>query len=87
MIFDFDKYLEAYRDSGYDGDSDDDGDNDGPLQKLNIQCQYYDIENMANFVQSINQSHKYTAIHVNIRSLPGKHDQLQTMVAEIHDLV
>ncbi len=32
-----------------------------------------------------NLCHKYTAIHINVRSLPGKHDQLQTMISELHD--
>ena len=32
-----------------------------------------------------NQSYKYTAIHLNIHSLPGKYDQLHTMLINLSD--
>ena len=40
---------------------------------------------MTNFVER-NHNYKYTAIHINIRSLPGKLDQLQTMISELNDI-
>ena len=85
--FDFNEYLDTYRDGGSDSDSDDDdGDNNSHLQKMNSQCQYYDISDMPSFDEQDN-SNIYTAIHVNIRSLPDKHDdQLKTMISELQDV-
>ncbi len=39
---------------------------------------------MTNFT-SHDQKYKYSAIHINIRSLPAKHDQLKTLVADFID--
>ena len=31
-------------------------------------------------------NYRHTAIHLNIHSLPAKHDQLQSMISELHDM-
>ena len=74
MATDFADYMTSYGKSG-DGDGDDS--EDLTLLQLNTECSYYDIEEMSKFVRP-NSGYKYTAIHLNIHSLPSKHAQLRT---------
>ena len=79
MDFEFDKYLMSYF-----KDDDDDNYNDY-FMKLHQNCEYYDIDDMAKFVAS-RRGYQYIAIHVNIRSLPSKFDQLRSLVANMRDI-
>ena len=76
----FNEYLSPYRDDGYGNDRDDEDNESNSLLKLNIECKYYDTDDMTT------PNHKYTAIHLNIRSLPSKHDQLQMIISNLRDM-
>jgi len=67
-----------------DGDDDDDNYNDS-LMKLHRDCEYYYIDDMARFVVS-RRCYQYIAIHVNIRSMPSKYDQLRSLVSNFQDI-
>ena len=85
MALDFGEYIRNYLRSG-DGDGTDDGDDEvSPLLKLNVDCLYYDIDDMAKLVIP-RHNHKYTAIHLNIHSLPSKYDQLRHIIAHLEDI-
>ena len=68
-----------------DGDDDDDNYNDS-LMKLHRDCEYYYIDDMARFVVS-RRCYQYIAIHVNIRSMPSKYDQLRSLTSNLRDIV
>ena len=78
----FNEYLAQYRDDGYGNDGDDEDNEGNSLLKLNIECKYYDTDDMKTFTTP-NHKYTYTAIHLNIRSLPSKHDQLQTIISNL----
>ena len=67
---------------GDDGDPDDEV---SPLLRLNLDCLYYNIDDMVKFTQ-LGNNYKYTSIHLNIHSLPSKYDQLRTMIANLEDI-
>ena len=50
---------------------------------INIDCEYYNLENMSNLAKDTNTC-QYMAIHLNIRGLAGKFDQLTTMISNIN---
>ena len=56
-----------------------------PFQKIHDQCKYmyYDINDIAVCAKP-SPGYKYTAIHLNIHSLPSKYGQL-TMLADFED--
>ena len=80
MALEFDTYLRSY----IKGDEDDDED-DTQLLKLNTNCNYYEIEDMKQFITP-NMGHKYTAIHMNVWSLPSKYDQIRSMMAKLKEI-
>ncbi len=65
MEFNLKEYLETYRhgDSGYGFESaDEDGDEVNTLLKLNIECMYYNIDDMHTLTKEC-AGYMYTAIH------------------------
>ena len=76
MTYDFGKFLKSYMDSGQ-GDNGDPDDEVSPLLRLNLDCLYYNIDDMIKFTQLAN-NYKY--------SLPSKYDQLRTMIANLEDI-
>ena len=79
----FDEFLNKYRDNGYGNDNDDEESNNSPLLKLNVDCMYHEMENLKVFITT-DHKYLYTSIHLNIRSLPTKYDQLRTMISELN---
>jgi hypothetical protein len=73
----------SYVKADYD-DDDDDNYNDS-LMKLHRDCEYYFIDDMARFVVS-RRCYQYIAIHVNIRSMPSKYDQLRSLTSNLRDI-
>ena len=69
-------------DQCYDGDPDDEV---SPLLRLNLDCLYYNIDDMVKFTQ-LGNNYKYTSIHLNIHSLSSKYNQLRTMIANLKDI-
>ena len=49
-----------------------------------MNCTYYDIYD-SHKIGNNNLGYKYTAIHLNIHSLPSKYDQLRNMLSELKD--
>ena len=65
--------------------SNSDNDNiDNPLQLLNIESKYYDIENIKDSIPT-DIKFKYKTIHINIKSLPDKHDKLKLFLHRLKD--
>ena len=57
--------------SSYDNDKDDDIDNvsENPLDLLNIQSLYYDVEDLVELKpESVERDFEYTVLHLNIQS-------------------
>jgi len=52
-----------------------------PIQLLQIDSKYYDIDDLSNLKLPNNKQYKYTAMHINIHSLPAKIDQLITLLS------
>ena len=50
---------------------------------MNVDCMYHEMENLKAFITT-DQKYLYTSIHLNIRSLPAKYDQLRTMISELN---
>ena len=82
MAFNFNEFLKEYGDNGYGNDKNNDEGNSSPLLKLNHECLYHDIENLKTFIKP-DQNYLFTSIHLNIRSLPAKYDQLRTMISDL----
>ena len=78
---DFYDYLRTYQD-GSDGEGEDH--TELPFQKIHKKCKYYDIDDIPMCVKP-SPGYKYTAIHLNIHSLPSKYCQLRTMLADFED--
>lgn len=59
-----------------------------PLNLLNIESPYYDIDevycNISNLIDT-KTTFEYTAIHLNIQSLPAKIDKLKLLISELRD--
>jgi len=83
MAFSFDEYLDLYRHSEYGNGIDSDENCYTPL--LKVDCLYYDIDDMKQLLIN-NQNFVYSQVHINIRSLPAKYDQLKTMISELDNL-
>lgn len=70
------------------GDNDDDDDNNDlnneTVTNIINNCKYYDIDELK--ILKSNYKHKYTAIHINIHSLPSKYDELISLIAEINTI-
>jgi len=66
---DFADYIRSYASSGDSTGTDDDDrvDEVNQLLKLNIDCLYYDIDDML-----MGHNHKFTVIHLNIPNLLSK---------------
>ena len=61
---------------------------DNPLKSLNIDSQYYDIDQLNhNFHNNRNKdsSFEYCSMHLNIQSLPAKYDQLKLLISNLND--
>ena len=69
-----------------DDDEDDDNNYNDYLMKLHRNCEYHDIDEMARFVVS-RRGYQYRAIHVNIRCMPSKYDQLRSLTSNLRDIV
>jgi hypothetical protein len=54
-----------------------------PVQLLQVDSKYYDIADLINLKLPNNTQHKYTAMHINIHSLPAKIDQLTTLLSHL----
>ncbi len=65
------------------GDDDEVNLNQSSLQKLKIDCLYYDVDNLKKIV-STDKSYILSTIHSNIRSLPAKYDQLKILICDIN---
>ena len=84
----FENYLATYVESDNTGNIGDGDDNDDgnilieSLKQIVSNCQYFDLEELT---ASVEYNFKYTSIHINIHSLPSKHDQLVTLLANLHD--
>ena len=81
MALDLCRYLEQYQNSGDDGD---DGEVTDHIWNMNMNCTYYDIDDIHK-VGNNNHGYKYTTIHLNIHSLPSKYDQIRNMLSELKD--
>jgi len=84
MTLDFAEYIRSYLPSG---DSDGNGHRDdevSQLLKLNVDCLYYDTDDMSELVIP-NHNHKYTAIHLNIHNLPSKYYLLRQLISKLED--
>jgi len=68
-----------------DDDEDDDNNYNDYLMKLHRNCEYHDIDEMARFVVS-RRGYQYRAIHVNIRCMPSKYDQLRSLTSNLRDI-
>ena len=60
-------------------DAEDSGDN-----WLNTNCKSYEIDELDTVCQSI--EYKYSVMHLNIHSLPAKHEQLQMLLAHFEQI-
>ena len=67
---DFDIYLNNYNDDN------------NPL--LEIQSQYYDVDKI-NTLIDLNNNYEYSALHLNIQSLPAKFEELKHLLSELHE--
>ncbi len=56
-------------------------DNNATANVINTKCELYDIEELRNCPNCHNS--KYTALHLNIHSLPAKFDQLKAMLTRL----
>ena len=72
MTDDFYDYLRTYQ-GGSDGEGEEH--TELPFQKIHDQCKYYDIDDITVCAKPC-PGYKYTAIHLNIHSLPSKYGQL-----------
>ncbi len=63
------------------GDDDDETENS---VNINMKCDYYDIDDLSRLSLN-NHGYRCSAIHLNIRSLPSKCDQLETLLSNIND--
>ena len=79
----FENFLIRY--IGNDDNSNDNENNllDESLSKLITKCKYYDLDDMSKL--STGQKFNYTALHINIHSLPSKHDELLTLLSNLLD--
>lgn len=87
----FENYLRKY----VEGDNIDDPNdhNDGgdgsilseSLSRVINNCKYYDIDDILDIIPKGN-IFKYSSIHINIHSLPSKHDQLISLLSKLHDI-
>ena len=53
------------------------------LQQLNIDSKYYDIEDLDTLTPNSGNNYKFTAMHINIHSLPAKIDQLNILLLRL----
>ena len=73
-----DRYMHDFQ------DNDDDGDEGSGLWSVNSNCTYYDIDDV-NSLSDSNNCYQHTALHLNIHSLPSKHEQLRAMISDLLD--
>jgi hypothetical protein len=72
----------------YSNEDDDNNTYDNPIQLLNIESPYYEVEQLsANINKVLNREPSFTHIsmHLNIQSLPAKFDKLKLLTSELHD--
>ena len=82
----FDEYLRKYVNHGQaDETENDENDHSGNIFTLNGKCAYYEMSDLSRFAK-VDYNYRHTAIHLNIHSLPAKHDQLQSMISELYDM-
>ena len=67
---DMNAYLNKYSDEEI---------NDNPTNIQNIDSDYYDLDTLSTNIKS---KHEYTALHLNIQSLPAKFDKLKLLISE-----
>ncbi len=58
---------------------------DNPLNQLNIESPYMNLKELSTKYQSSQHKFEYTALHLNIQSLPAKFDKLKLLVYELHN--
>ncbi len=81
MSFDFNEFLRTYNSNGEDDDDAENG-----LLNLNLNCDYYDVDDLKQIVTTTRGNrYRYLAIHLNIHSLASKYDQLRTLLSDLHD--
>lgn len=87
----FEDYISTYVENDCThiaGNSDDDdGGNmlNESLKRIINNCKYYDVDNLQGTLFDDTQ-YKFTSIHINIHSLPSKHDQLINLLSNLHDV-
>ncbi len=69
----FENYLGKFMNNGDEDDNNDQLTN--TLNDLISNCTYHDMDNLPTHMIH-NKSYQYTAIHINIHSLPSKHFQI-----------
>ena len=79
MATSFDRYMHDFQDNDDDGDE-----GNGLLWSVNSNCTYYDIDDV-NSLSDSNNCYQHTALHLNIHSLPSKHEQLRAMISDLLD--
>ena len=66
----------------------DDDFTDNPLQLMNIDSPYYELEHLHANLNNNNPAgneFEYTSIHLNIQSLPAKFERLKLLFSELHE--
>lgn len=56
---------------------------DDIINSSGVDCKYYEIEQVINI--NPKNDHKFCALHLNIHSLPAKHDQLKEIIASLRE--
>jgi len=79
-VFNFCEYIN----SQYESKLDDDDDCEYP-NVLNIDSAFYEIENIPHSNKHCHEF-SHTALHINIHSLPAKHDQLKTILTRFNEI-
>ena len=78
--FDFRHYVNSH----FGNEFDDEDNVNGSI--LAMDSKLYEIEELKLLDQNKNYQFRYAALHLNIHSLPAKHDQLKTMLTRLNDI-
>ena len=55
-----------------------------PIQHLNIDSKYYDIDNLCSLTTATHSTFQCSAMHINVHSLPAKFDQLNLLLTQLN---
>ena len=79
LNIDLNTYMSKYTDI--------DNGSDNPLNLMNINSAYFDMEQLCSFLNTDMQdsTFDYTSLHLNIQSLPAKFDALKLLIHELHE--